>query len=80
MIGNITYEDYNKLILILQNANENVKKIVDYYTESYNAKTEAVKVNRFTSELDNYITYLKNTYEINVDADKALATIKELNS
>ena len=38
-----------------------------------------MKINRFTEELENYIEYLKSTYKINIDADKALITLRELN-
>ncbi len=78
MIGNITYEDYQKIIVILENSNNNLKKIIEYYTK-WNIKVSSMKINRFTEELENYIEYLKSTYKINIDADKALITLRELN-
>ena len=78
MIGNITYEYYQKIIVILENSNNNLKKIIEYYTKG-NIKVSSMKINRFTEELENYIEYLKSTYKINIDADKALITLRELN-
>lgn len=78
MIGNLTYEEMDRVIKMLETANNNLKKIIQYYKNKVEAGT--MKIERFNMELENYITYLKNNSKINKDADFALSRIKELNS
>lgn len=78
MIGNLTYEEMDMVIKMLETANNNLKKIIQYYKNKVEAGT--MKIERFNMELENYITYLKNNSKINKDADFALSRIKELNS
>lgn len=77
MIGNLKYEEMNKITELLENSNENLKKMLDYYQEKN--QTAVVKMKRFSLELETYINYLKGTYQMNQDADQALQNLKELN-
>lgn len=78
MIGKITYDEFKNIIQIIEKSNNNLKDIINYYVSITNVNS--VKLDRFTQELDNYIRYLRSNYQINVDADKALGNLKELNS
>lgn len=78
MIGNIEYDKFKNIINILEKANNNVKQIILLNTEKI--ENQSIKMNRFSQEVDNYIKFLKNTYQINNDADKALNNLKELNN
>lgn len=78
MIGELTYEEMDLVIKMLETASGNLKKIVEYYKNK--VETGTMKIERFNMELENYITYLKNNNKINKDADLALSRIKELNS
>ncbi len=78
MIGNLTYEEMDSIIKLLEISTSNLKKIVEFYKNK--VETGTMKIERFNMELDNYITYLKNSNKINKDADIALTRIKELNS
>lgn len=78
MIGNLTYEEMDSIINLLEISTSNLKKIVQFYKNK--VETGTMKMERFNMELENYITYLKNSSKINKDADIALTRIKELNS
>ncbi len=78
MIGNIEYDKFKNIINILEKANNNVKEIITLNKEKL--EVESVKMNRFSQEVDNYIKFLKSTYQINNDADKALNNLKQLNN
>lgn len=77
MIGNLTYEEMENIIKILEVSNSNLKKILEFYRKQ--TETGTVKVERFNVEVENYINYLKNNTKINKDADSALNKLKELN-
>ena len=78
MINNISYEQLLAIIEILTKSNNNLKIIFEHYKDDI--KTGTVRMQRFTQEIDNYINYLKNSYEINKDADLALSKLKDLNT
>ncbi len=78
MINNISYEQLLAIIEILTKSNNNLKIILEHYKDDI--KTGTVRMQRFTQEIDNYINYLKNSYEINKDADLALSKLKDLNT
>lgn len=78
MIGNIEYDKFKNIINILEKANNNIKQII--LLNNKDIENQSIKMNRFSQEVDNYIKFLKNTYQINIDADKALNNLKELNN
>jgi len=78
MIGNITYEEMDNIIKILEVSNNNLKKILDYYHQKLNVNT--TRIESFNIEVENYINYLKNITKINKDADIALKKLKDLNN
>lgn len=80
MIGNINYDEFRNIINIIEKSNNNIKQIILSNNTKEDIETTSIKMNRFTMEVDNYIKYLKNTYQINSDADKALNNLKKLNS
>ena len=79
MIGNINYDEFKNIINIIEKSNSNIKQIIISNNDKEKTESTSVKMNRFTQELDNYIKYLKNIYQINSDADKTLNNLKELN-
>ncbi len=78
MIDNITYEDFESIITLLNNSNNNLINILNNLESSGNDKT--LKMKRFTEELSTYISFLNNTLTINKDADEAIKKIRELNN
>lgn len=78
MIDNIAYEDFESIITLLNNSNNNLINILNNLESSGNDKT--LKMKRFTEELSTYISFLNNTLTINKDADEAIKKIRELNN
>lgn len=77
MIDKLTYDEFNYIINALESSSKNLDSIITIYKGKVDTGT--ARMERFSIELKNYIKYLKNTLEINKDADIALETLRELN-
>lgn len=70
MIGNMTYEQVNIIAKDLETATKTVEEV----TKNLNIE----ELDDFISTVEGYYKYLKNTIEMNKDADKVLENLKSL--
>ena len=78
MIGNLKYEEFELIIKELESSIDNLDNIINIYKEKVDNGT--LRMERFSNEMKNYVSYLKAQVDINKDADIAISRLKELNS
>ncbi len=76
MIGKLTYDQIDQLIEVMNSSNNNLRQVLEYYSNDNELGLKTSKLLQFCNDVDRYINNLKEMVILNKDADVIIDRLK----